>query len=729
MIAEWYTLEPMDPEQQPQQMSPLQQWSNPRGLIVFIIAVFILSGATVAGVIVSSDDNNNPSETASTQPSVSEDTIGTFESVAPNTLTYGYWETKQAIVKTFDLSTGKERVLAKLPVKIKKISATSDDELVFINNTNVRDHGDEIARYTVSSKKYSPFITASDGFGIDDYVLSPDKEFIAYWEVQVDQVSGVLSGGRSRVFKAAVDNPSQKTLLYDEAASETIPVHYPRAVLNDGTVFLDTFLPNSGAGWAYGMSVVKADGSKQDIQGMTNGAYSSQPTLSPDGKYLVFAGYDQSLGSGATIKNGFRQAMLTPNTVEVLDTATLVRSRLTNLSSEDRYISVEWDTESSSLLYSALSKTVNRSGVFTYNLALQSTKKFTTNDTLVKPITDSVFLIGSPIISESTLGNLGSSYAHQFSSFSVYRKEENRIRKLPLSDSRMQFIDITPFSEFVAYAEEEDTGDNRDNLQLQTLPLQFPSLEPERNRQQTDPKNPSLPKCRDLTTAQCNDLLGTSYSPPKNYRADPSWDAAFIDCFNQQKSKNKAGPASSAVCSDSPLYLYGTTGQKVQVKIHTPIYNAQPSSEKNIYDVVLKQNGMFSIGKDTYENISYDFIPALGKIDTPTFGKIVEKNDVGATLVWYAKNLGLNDKETDDIVSYAKEVVTTTYAFISFFDHKTSHALLPLTFTPQPKTYVNIVFYFKLYDTKPAVSPTLPVFPPIFSRNGLTAVEISSIVQ
>lgn len=77
------------------------------------------------------------------------------------------------------------------------------------------------------------------------------------------------------------------------------------------------------------MSVASFDGSqKQDLNQMKNGTYGTQPALSPDGTKLVFSGYDGTFGAGDAIKNGYRQALLTPNTVETLGVNSLAREKI-----------------------------------------------------------------------------------------------------------------------------------------------------------------------------------------------------------------------------------------------------------------------------------------------------------------------------------------------------------------------------------------------------------------
>lgn len=131
-------------------------------------------------------------------------------------------------MKTIDLSNGKYQTIAALPIDIKKITIASPDTLIYINQTNNKDHGKQIAVYSLTQNKATTTVQADPEFGIDDYVASPDKKYLALWEVSFANNSGVLSGGRSRVYTVDLANPSVKNLVYDEVASGK-PVHYPQS--------------------------------------------------------------------------------------------------------------------------------------------------------------------------------------------------------------------------------------------------------------------------------------------------------------------------------------------------------------------------------------------------------------------------------------------------------------------------------------------------------------------
>lgn len=667
---------------------------------------------------------------------------------------FGAWRGQKSVITSFDLYTNTTTELAVLPLNIKKVSILSPNLLLYIDQTNDQDHGKQISGYSLKDKKTTTLaIKASPGFGIDDYVLSPNKEYAAIWEVALSKETNVLQGGRSRVFTVKLSEPTTKNLIYDESA--TGPIHYPRAVLNNGRVLSDRFQPNDpagGAGWAYGMSVSDFNGSnKKSIDQMSEGTYGTKPSVSPDGKLLVFGGYDGKFGDGKAAPSGFRQALLTPTTVEVLDTTTLERKKLANLTNNDIYPTVEWGKTSNEVMLTVISKSQERDGLFTYDLKQQSSKKLTLPDSSqeiyshVTNLSGESMLIGTAADeSTSALGNLGDGYQQSLTKLYLFNPKLNQAAKLPVQEAYVQYITTVPSKYFQtvlgikAYAQGGNPQDPRvtiidlysdkpteENLQLKTFLLK-PSLDKEREEQQSDPlptptpkpgmpvptrtrMNFTLPKtinCKDLAREQCG----------------KGWHSS--DCVRRKGAQLKE----QGKCNQSPLYLYGAAGTNVNVQILTTVYNDKPAYN-NGYDITLSQNGNMLIGGNSYSAINYDYQSNLRRLSPPTRGTVAKRTDIEKVLRSYAKKLGLNEKETIDLVKVGEEKTASPYVFISFFDQRISEQILPISFTPKPDNYLNVVFYFKQYAEEPAFTPDQPEFGKPLTRTGFTAVEVSEIIE
>ena len=744
-----------------------------KGLVVLVIAIFALTSAGVFLLQQNEKKNAASSVQQQEQEALSKPVISS--PIAPYSLIYGYWDGKTSSIKSVNLSTGKTKIIANLASNAKKVNQLSSNELLYIDDTDDQDHGERLSIALLADRKIKPSVRADRGFGIDDYVLSKNKQYVATWEVSFRPGSTVLTGGRSRVYVVSIANPGDKHLLYDEEVMG--PVHYPLAVLDDGKVLLDKFQandPNGGTGWAYGMSVASFDGKqKQDLKQMANGPYGTQPVLSPDGKNLAFAGYDGSLGSGAKVVDGYRQAILTPNTIELLNTSTLKRQKLPNLPNSSSYVSVAWNAPDGNILFTAIGS--DPSGNFTYDLSTKTTKS---NDyvsdangstpTFIADLQSGKILLGTADNSPTSLGNLGDSYAAPYTRFYVQDGKSSIKIELDLHDPFMQYIMVVPNDKLVLGATTQTAStqvasmvdpypnNKNDMVQLKTFFLKA-DLPAKREESQaggvecpqpgggsgtvpsgtkkssvnvavpsasTGPSGgPQGPDCKPSSdkNEQCK-VLGKKQCLAKGLK-DQS--PEYMKCVQDVIAKNyKKGD----VCYDSPLYLYGEAGQNVQVQVNTPLYSSGPSYNKG-YDVTLSENGGMLIAGKLYSSIEYDYNPGTLKITPPTRGAFVSRDDVAKTLTEYASRLGLNGKERSDLLAFGRERVTSPYAYISFFNQETSERILPLSFSITPDNYLNVVFYFKLLSSQANFTVLPPVFGPPLRRTGFTAVEVSELVE
>lgn len=652
------------------------------------------------------------------------------------------------------MQTGQEAIIAELPSNIKKITHLPGGNLIYINKTNERDHGEEVSLYTYSTKNSAILFKAESGFGIDDYVISPNKRYISTWEVKFASGSAILQGGNSRVLSVDLQNPATKNLIYDEVSDKDTPIHYPRAITDTGDIYLDTFLPNSGAGWAYGMSKSSFTGTaKENLAGMQNGTYGTQPALSPDGTTLAFAGYDQN--DGAKVEYGFRKALISPSKIELFDTQTRKKVGLANLPNTDIYSYVAWDETGNNLIFTRLSKDIQTMGFYIYNLADNTYKKLqlVTSQIGLASLEKDKVLIATQDSSPGTLGNLGKSYSHSITSFLVLETSSGKTTPLNLSDSLVQFITIIPSSNKVL-------GENtfKKTLQIIVLPLRE-RLGPQRSCQQAEPPEscnptptptppaptipygtpptgippptprptstphptptprPVLPNCISIAFPRCisnpQAISACSYYinngihpiPPLSSCGGAVGDTNTLNsCLNFQESvEYHAG-----TCYGTPLYLYGPSGLNVKV-------NAETANQT--FNVTLPTNP-----------ISYSYTPGIKRIIPPSEGIITSKANLSSTLEFFAANLGLNEKETEGLVDYGK-TVQSPFVFVSYFDSETSKKILPLKFEPEPDTYINIVFYFKPLSTLPPNPPNPPNPPTPTFRKGFTAVEISEFLD
>ncbi len=719
------------------------QHNSPKKIILFLIVILLGISILVYGLSRNSNTNtpnNNIDTPQATTPL----------NISPHKIIYGTWSANNSLIKAFDLMNGKSYLVATLPPDIKKITIVDTNTLLYINSTNNADQGKELVKYSTVDNVAEPIVRASDSFNIDNYVISPNKRYAALLELELNPQTNTLSGGKSRVYTVDLFNPSVKHLIYDETASSSTPIHYPSAITDSGEVFLDTFLANSDNGWAYGMSVSNFEGTqKQELDNMRNGTYATQPSLSPDGKYLLFTGYDGAQGNGTDLIGEdvqYRRALVIPNKIELLDTKTKERIALTNLPTTNSYTSAEWS--GSDIIYRQISSNVDMIGQFLYNPITNTSTKLNfeitqfNNPQYTATLSNNTLLVADQRNSLSSLTNLGDKYSQPILQLSALQGESHR--ELPISDSMIQFVAITPNSYFVNAPENTTpVGEETKQLQLSTFAFK-PKLEPARREAISKPKTDlaaqlpqrecapncptatprptkvpdenELPSCYKISMDRC---IAKGLKPNPH---DPTYQA-YLKCWDQEMASLQG----TGTCVNCPLYLYGQEGTKVTVTAHTQTYNNLSIADNN-YPVTLLGNGKVSLDNKTLDSIDFDYISARKNIAPPDTGSIISLSHLEKSIREYGAKLGLNEKETNDLIDYGKAHIHSPYVFISFFDHATSHAILPLTFSPEPDTYRNIVFYFKQLSAHPGFTPDLPHFEKI-ERKGFTAVEVSGIVE
>ena len=642
--------------------------------------------------------------------------------IANGSIVYGYWRGKEAVISVLDLSVNTDKALAILPTNIKVVKILSGNSFAYIAETDVYDYGKKLNIHTIDPPGDQVIFEAESGFGIDDYMVSQNGQIAAVWTVQVPDTDSQLSGNKSKVF--SVNLATRETnLIYDEVSTPSTPVHYPVGIRNSGEIYLDTFLPNSGAGWAYGMSVSDFTGAvKEDLESMKNGTYSTQPVMSPDGSLLAFAGYDGQ--DGADKIQTFRKALINPNTVETLSTIDKKRTKIDTKISNALYPLVVWDSATGRLLVSVTRNEIGvTSSQYAFNPLSQTMAKIekaTPDYPFFGYLQDQAMLFGQRFPTDSGLGNLGPSYSSGINKLELL--DDNSVSPLTFDQLPVQLIAIKPSKYFPIVTEDKSVTGNKNAQKLQLLTFELkPTLAPIREYRQSSPvipkENPPTvepPLCATIVYPQCNALLGTNYpigvalgdiNPP---------DPAFSDCFWAQTAPLQAKNA----CADSPLYLYGEEGKSVNVQFGTEILNTDFEVLNNGLDLKLSGRG---------DIFSFDYISKRKKIERPEYGYIVKKIDLRSKLEYISNKFALNEKETEDVSEFGN-TVKEPFVFVSFFDDEVSKSILPIYFDPRPDTYRNIVFYIEGLNEVPKDKPQPPFFSAI-KRQGFTAIELSYIAR
>jgi len=671
----------------------LHEKQNVIGLLIFIFLFFLVAAVATSTYI----QTSNPTKTQTSTKNLTPQAGSSYA----QTILYGNWTSQGTVIKAYQIATNTTYVIAQLSLNVKKVHLLSPSTFLFINNTNAQDYGTEIDMYDVTTKKITTMLKADAGFGIDDYFISPNNRYLVESELQFAPNSSIVYGSTSKMYSYDLSSQSSgKHLIYNEIADK--PTHYPRGVTDDGKLFFDTWIPNSDRGWAYGMSVSDFMGnSKQDIASMSNGTYGSQPVLSPDGKHFAFVGYDGSQGLGTEFVNGVRRAIISRDTVELLDTTTLSRSKLMSVPTQP-YDFVAYDKTTGNLIVNKLTDTISNTDVSFYDFGTNTAQKIPTNKNqfVMSSLASNAFLLGTIDNSLQSFGNLGEQYQFSYTTFSILNLPDVSPTLIPISDSFMQLITIVPNSYIQQTLLSNGGTLNNKQLQLQTFTIK-PTLAPVRIVQQNQPVTPNRedrPR-KSVTITSSGGSIGDNMGS--------------MDCK----------PA---------LYLYPPYKEPIHVElsVNGELTYTNPIYPAGGWEVIADSNGKIIDNSSIFDYLYYE-----AKIPDQFFADITAQN-TGYTVAYTNLNsffkdtlpkLGLNTSETNEFsVYWLKALPYSQYYRVSILPQKLIDTFAPLTITPKPDTILRVTLYFQPLDHYIQLVPPQIV---TVQRNGFTVVEWAGAVK
>lgn len=180
-------------------------------------------------------------------------------------------------------------------------------------------------------------------------------------------------------------------------------------------------------------------------------------------------------------------------------------------------------------------------------------------------------------------------------------------------------------------------------------------------------------------------------------------------------------------CIGKPvIYLYpeSPTYVDVTLQLSGEITRSIPTYTKNGWRHVLAQpSGTLTYNGGTYSELFYE--SNVPNFIAPTTGIIIEKNQLQAKLGDIVTKLGLLPNERDEFLAYwvpKLETLDGPYIFFSIFPKVNKEQFDNVLITPQPKTRIEFLAYFKPMQQMTNITPLkLPATPP--KRLGFTEVE------
>src|SRR3989344_7905636 len=594
----------------------------------------VLVGVLILAIGFSWGTSDNSSKTDNNTTSQNENV---FNLPSPGVLTggknngsivFGLWSANLGTqIRVANTSQGSDYTLAQLPANIKDVHVLSNNKLLFIANTDSIDHGKEIVIYDTKTYQTEQIVQVEEGRGIDDIVLSPDKKFIAWWEVKFDSKTNVLKGGESKVFIQNLEEKMTK-LVVDE--SQSVEMHYPLFFDWENRLYLDAFKPNQGRQYYLGISFVTYDSPTvlNPISQLTKGKFSSQPILSPLDNKVVYTGFDGKDGNGKTIfynplekslKEELRRPELdNPNQVILLDLDNLASDQekiIAGSENNQQYRNLIFSSDGKYVVYAIFHISLLPSGkpniVYSHKIGIYSLDNGETiylddNSPAPKIIIDykDNQLIYGETEGSTSIGNLGETYSSTLRSFVVSNAQDKSKLNLAGTNRKMQFISYEPYQKsgklnLFSQTTQPTIEKNRKSLELVELIVpdtknvenrlnsQNNPIKPAANQTLNPDVSPTPSECSDCTT--CCELVVQLCGTPCDWvdYSDPHYpNGRRCDAYENHV-------ALGYKCYDSPLYLYPqkTSSVNIKPKVSHRIYYSNPQLKDQSWEITASPNG------------------------------------------------------------------------------------------------------------------------------------------
>ncbi len=183
----------------------------------------------------------------------------------------------------------------------------------------------------------------------------------------------------------------------------------------------------------------------------------------------------------------------------------------------------------------------------------------------------------------------------------------------------------------------------------------------------------------------------------------------------------------AAECGKPVVYLYPTKPTVVSVKVGADVTVSEPSYNKG-WKVLAQPNGqLLNTDGKTYDSLFWE---GLGHGEYPliTQGTVVAKDQVEATITDQLKQLGLNEKESQDFKDFwMSKMPKDPYVRLTWFTTNQMDTLAPLYISPKPDTVIRVFLDFKGMQDNVASIPAqrLTALP----RQGFTVIEWGGLLR
>ena len=651
-----------------------------------IIALLILGVLGLAGFVVINRDST-PSPDRKELPLQNQAGLEDDKN-SINTIVYGIRDTSETRIYAVNDSGKNNTLITIISPDVKFITPLVNGKQIFyIANTNEGDIGGSFEIKTINSTDggVEKIYTATDGYGIDRYIISENNEWMAWYEVKPEVDEYTHSSDYFRVYKANLgkvlsgqSDRLEPIFLSEIKGAPDVQLGVPSVISNNGELFTDGLIPNSYA-LHYGFK------NEQGQEILPVNTYNSNP-YSFSQNNLLYSSFDPnnaklSPGEGAST----REEILNTNSVKVIN----INSRqITTVGPGDNgeqykhpiYIDgspggklsfvadvykILGEGENQSLFPQEIQLvTKNSDGSFNKDRVFNTTdgKKYRILTVGEKPGGVKTVLVGEET---SFRGNLGTGLGIGSSG---YKNQILNIRIINLDSKAEDIIKSDVSSEFefislVLKTPDEKIGIDRDKVLAEEFAASTKQL-------------------------QLNTFIPIE---PKRERTNPR-----SQCEEEWKDK---GYPNYEACEACPLYIYNKgVAEDIKIIPKTPISknSAQPRLDDNSWKFTADKNGNLSFPEGNYSKIDYLF--PRGKVSVPEEGILITQRNRDEKIADYAYSLGFNTREVKDIVyHFRKELGDFEYVFFSHLPESETIKLVDFEVSPEPQVFKNIMFYSKKY--------------------------------
>lgn len=682
----------------PKFISKLQSRGN------VLVPVVVIAALIVVGVIALTATRKQTTTQPEPSPSGQQ---GFVTSDARASSIYAVRTAREVSLGQINIDGTNNVIVTKLPTDIRSINFLNNKEIIYI--AGVRSGPGEFGRGTkvVRSKLTGSSVTTetvysvdtTDDWLIDFLAVSPDKSYIAIWEIK--SPPGVVDHSQYAARTSVVKLSDKSKKVITEQPVTVNDKYKPLFFDYANRLYVDGVQQNP---YNFYLGIKRFSVTGEDLGTvLTDGEFNTWPKVSADGKYIAYTSFDSSVSHiPAGDLPSTRVSSINPNQVMLMNLTTGEKKLVADSKDLANYDShLVWSPDNSGFAFTkhkiaSFVRLGDRDPVGLYAYSMVSGKvsevlktkdvadakkllatgyESTTNSIIFGAAGDPGNL--SPNISAPTYGSLGRAKDHSVSTLitgSVY----DYIATLPKDRNAKFAIDL----------DERVLAANVKQLKLDTFAL-------------PTPPPPRIPD--------------PSIAPGHNPRSE---------CTTQWQQK---GYPSYEACEACPLYLYTETPTNVSIKIKNAqvVWSDVPYTDA-FYVTAHPDGTLLTMGGDKKRSIAYDY--KTMQVPAPRFGIVVAYDKLNSALTTYAQNLGLNGQETADFVTFwMQRLPSRPYYFISHYDQADVVKKLQLEIMPKPDTLLQTIMYFKPLDVPQPALP--PIFPEVPERKGFVAVDFSGFID